>query len=306
MVIHCDDVPWEARECGPLAHERARLGGLAGALGVGLSRYRVPAGGQMMPAHTHADEEETAFVTGGGGLLWEDGATVAVGAGDTVVHRRGAGPHTLVAGENGLEVLIFAEGSPTELTWLPRAGVMVNRLCPLPSDTGDPWEREAAAGPLDLSSPAPRPDHVQALDDVEAWRWGRGLVRVRRRDLGRAAGAVHSGLRELAVAPGARSSPRHCHSAEEELFVVLAGAGELVLGDERAPVRTGSVVARPAGTGVAHAFEAGDEELLLLAYGTRRPEDLAWYPDSRKIALRGLGVFTRVEPVGYWDGEDGV
>lgn len=305
MTIHCDDVPWEVRECDFLAHERARLASAAGAVGVGLSRYLVPPGAQMMPAHTHADEEEIAHVMAGGGFLWEDGATVAVRAGDTIVHRRGAGPHTLVAGETGLEVLIFAEGSPTKLTWLPRAGVMLNRLCPLPLDTGDPWEREAAAGPLDLSPPGPRPDHVLALHDLEAWGWGRGRVRARRRDLGRAAGAEHSGLRELAVAPGARSSPRHCHSAEEELFFVLAGAGELVLSDERAPVRTGSVVARPPGTGVAHAFEAGNEELVLLAYGTRRPEDLAWYPDSGKVALRGLGVCTRIEPVDYWDGEDG-
>ncbi|MDQ3676144.1 MAG: cupin domain-containing protein [Actinomycetota bacterium] len=305
MVIHADDVPWEARERGALAHERARLAVAAGAVGIGLSRYRVPAGAQMMPAHTHADEEEIAHVTAGRGLLWEDGATAAVDTGDTIVHRRGAGPHTLVAGEGGLDVLIFAEGSPTKLTWLPRAGVMLNRLQSMPLDAGDPWEREAAAGQLELAEPSARPAHVVVLDAVESMTGGRGRVRATRRDLGRAAGSVHSGLRWLAVAPGARSAPRHCHSAEEELFMVLAGEGEVLLGDERSAVRPGSVVVRPPGTGVAHTFEAGEAELVLLAYGTRRPEDLTWYPDSGKVALRGLGVRMRVEPVGYWDGEAG-
>jgi uncharacterized cupin superfamily protein len=69
-------------------------------------------------------------------------------------------------------------------------------------------------------------------------------------------------------------------------------------------VRPGAIVARPPATGVAHAFEAGAAGLVLLAYGTREPADTCWYPDSRKIAFRGLGVIARVEPLGYWDGEE--
>ena len=92
-------------------------------------------------------------------------------------------------------------------------------------------------------------------------------------------------------------------SLEDELFVVLEGDGELVLGDERHPVRPGSVVSRPRATGVAHAFEAGLAGLVLLAYGTREIVDTCWYPDSRKIAFRGLGVIGRVGPLDYCDGE---
>jgi len=305
MVCHWDDGPWERREHGHLDHWRTRLGRRAGSAGIGLSRYRVPAGAQMMPLHTHADEEEIAFVLGGDGVLWEDGGGCPLGPGDVVAHRRGQGPHTMVAGASDLEVLIFGEGSSTKLTWLPRAEVMLSRLRPWPLEPVDPWEREAAAGPLGPGEPRARPAHVVALEDIEAEPWGRGRVCVRRRHAGRAAGALHSGLRWLEVAPGARSAPRHCHSAEEEIFVVLGGTGEVLLGDERAAVGAGSVVARPPGTGVAHAFEAGDEELVVLAYGTRRPDDLAWYPDSSKVALRGLGVRVRLEPVDPWDGEDG-
>ena len=99
------------------------------------------------------------------------------------------------------------------------------------------------------------------------------------------------------------SNPPHCHGAEEELFVVLDGTGTVVLGDEEHAVRAGSVVARPAATRVAHAFRAGDESLRLLAYGTREPNDIVFYPRSGKISFRGVGVIGRIEPLSYWDGE---
>jgi len=70
-------------------------------------------------------------------------------------------------------------------------------------------------------------------------------------------------------------------------------------------VRGGSVVSRPAGTGVAHGFAAGDGGLTLLAYGQRDPRDIAWYPRSRKVSIRGIGLRFRVEEsLEYWDGEE--
>jgi uncharacterized cupin superfamily protein len=124
------------------------------------------------------------------------------------------------------------------------------------------------------------------------------------RDAGRAAGSRTTGLRLYEVDPGRLGSPPHCHSAEEELFVVLRGDGELCLGDERHPVRRGHVVARPPGTGVAHAFEAGPDGLAFLAYGTRESGDLIYYPRSGKVYFRGLGIIGRVEHVELWEGED--
>jgi hypothetical protein len=40
-----------------------------------------------------------------------------------------------------------------------------------------------------------------------------------------------------------------------------------------------------------------------LIYGTRRPNDMCWYPRSNKIAWRGLGVIGRIEALEYDDGE---
>ncbi len=70
-------------------------------------------------------------------------------------------------------------------------------------------------------------------------------------------------------------------------------------------MRAGSVVCRLPGTGVAHAFRGGDEGMTLLMYGTRDPNDLCFYPRSRKLYIRGLGLITRVgEQLDYLDGED--
>jgi uncharacterized cupin superfamily protein len=78
----------------------------------------------------------------------------------------------------------------------------------------------------------------------------------------------------------------------------------LVLDQDQTPVRPGDVVARPAGTGVAHVFQAGDQGLSYLAYGTRDPADVCYYPRSNKIAFRGVGVIARLEQLEYWDGEE--
>ena len=96
----------------------------------------------------------------------------------------------------------------------------------------------------------------------------------------------------------------HCHSLEEEIFVILEGDGTLLLDEVPTPVRSGHVVARPAGTGISHVFRAGESGMSFLAYGTREPGDLCFYPRSGKIAFRGLGVIARVQALDYWDGED--
>ena len=41
----------------------------------------------------------------------------------------------------------------------------------------------------------------------------------------------------------------------------------------------------------------------MLIYGTRRPNDMCWYPRSSKIYWRGLGVIGRIEALEYDDGE---
>jgi uncharacterized cupin superfamily protein len=175
----------------------------------------------------------------------------------------------------------------------------------VPVDAEHPFDAESAAGALELPEPERRrPASIVALADVAEQERERGDVHWRRRDLGRAAGAAHSGLTHYVVAPGFLSNPPHCHSAEEELFVVLAGDGALLLdGEDDRPVRAGHIVSRPAGTGVAHAFRAGPRGLTVLAHSGRDPNDICFYPRSSKLSVRGVKAIFRIERVDYWDGE---
>jgi len=303
--MHWDDAPSETLDQGCLRRTRWDLGSAAGSRRIGLKRVRGEPGGQTSPVHAHSAEEEIFFVLDGGGRLWQDGEVCEIGAGDAIVHVAGGPPHTIVAGSQGIDVLAFGERRDAEGAFLPRSGVAWHGDTWVEAGGGEhPFAREAALEPVDVSAPGGRPENVVALEDVAAEVRRRGATDLVKRDLGRAAGSVTSGLTHVEIAPGAESYPPHCHSAEEELLVVVSGAGVLRLDDEERPVEQGSVVARPAGTGVAHSFVAAGRGLSVLAYGERDPRDVCWYPRSQKLSIRGVGATFRVQRVEYWDGEE--
>jgi uncharacterized cupin superfamily protein len=285
-LSHIDEIREGEADYGHLGFHRKRLGAATGTAAIGASLYRVQAGRQQMPVHVHGDEEEIVFVRSGSGLSWQDGKTCPVAAGDTIVHRQHRETHTFLAGPEGLELLAFSSGSETGLTWLPRAGVMWAGPRWVPLDAPHPFEAEAAQGPLDAPEPTERPANVVALADVDPGT--NPAAEVRR--LGAAGGSDKAGLNHVALSPGERRPGPHCHTLEEELFVVLAGAGAARLGDDEHPIRAGSVLARPPATGVAHSLTAGDDGLTYLVYGTRQPGDSVYFPERGKVRLRGLGV----------------
>jgi uncharacterized cupin superfamily protein len=277
------------------------LGRESGSRTVGLRRIEVAEGHFSTPAHEHGADEEIFFVLSGEGLLWQDGDTFEVRAEDCIVHSPKRGPHTLRAGQGGLDVLVYGQRRDASLTALPRAGVAWSfpRWVAL-GDGEHPFAREAAAGAPDCAPPqAERPPNLVALADVPAIFDGRA------RSAGKAAGAVATGLNHVKLAAAEQGAPAHCHSQEEELFVVLSGNGVLELwrGGEQSPeqhdLRAGDVISRPAGTGVAHALRAGSEGLTYLAYGTREPNDMCFYPQSGRVSLRGLGIALRSPEIDY-------
>jgi uncharacterized cupin superfamily protein len=167
-----------------------------------------------------------------------------------------------------------------------------------------PYHREAEAGEPHVGPPAKeRPASIVSVADVEPHVDEHNDALIEDRDLGTPAGSARTGLSHMTLRAGRSGYPPHCHSAEEEIFVVLEGEGTLSLGEEEHAVRAGSIVGRPPGTRVPHAFRAGAADLVYLAYGTREPNDIAYYPRSGKVSLRGVGVMGRIEPLGYWDGE---
>jgi len=126
LPLHLDDVPTERWEIGELAATRRRLGATAGAKRLGVALTRIDPGKRSTPPHSHADEDELFLVLEGSGLSWQssgssDVRTYAIGVDDMLWHPSNGDAHTLIAGDEGLKVLVVAEGSRTHLTWLPRA-----------------------------------------------------------------------------------------------------------------------------------------------------------------------------------------
>jgi uncharacterized cupin superfamily protein len=299
-VTHWDDLKVDHHELGPM-NARWRT---ADGVKLGMSRIEVLPGAQSTPAHLHTAEEELFYVLGGSGLWWEGGATTAIGAGDVMYAKPRGEAHTVIAGDEGIDVLAFGPRYDIELVHLPRPGVLrVGGVATLPAETRHQWVFEAEAGPVERPEPVERPSSVVRLLDLPTEVVDRPGWELTHRWVGGHFGTVNTGMSHLELAPGAKSFPFHCHSAEEELFVVLEGSGTLRLGDGRHGLRPGHVVSRPAGTRIAHQFIAGEDGMTVLAYSNLDPNDLAFYPDSNKVKLRGLNVTMRVEPVDYWDGE---
>ncbi|MGZ4285229.1 MAG: cupin domain-containing protein [Solirubrobacteraceae bacterium] len=309
-MTHFDEAPAIERELGHLRGRWTLLGDAAGCVNVGVRRIEIPAGGWSTPAHEHGREEEIFYVLAGRGISWHRGRTAGVGEGDCIVYRAHSGAHTLHAVE-AVDMLVFGPREYDESLGFPRLGMSLvgSRAVETVPGVVDrapiQFVREAELGPPELAEqPGPRPDSVVHLDAVESVRVQRGRVARTRRRVSRAAGSVTTGLQHVVVEPGAESAPQHCHSVEEEIFVILGGDGVLVLDDEETPVTRGHVISRPPSTGVSHMFRAGDDGLTYLAYGTRDPADVCYYPRSNKIAFRGVGVIARLQRLDYWDGED--
>ena len=307
-VAHWDDVQKRRNERGQMAATWSNLGTAAGSYRCGVQRIEMGPDEMPTPAHVHGEAEEIFYVLGGSGLTWMDEKAYEIRPGDCIVYKNFHEAHTIRGGDDGLDVLAFGAREYPPIGELPRGGSAWSVTGWFEVHDSHPWDREP---PLEWPEPEQdRSASIVNVADVEPEvRGGR-----RRRFLGAAAGSRWTGLTHIELDRGVLSGPPHCHSAEEELFVVLDGEGTLELtpspdwGGRAAPesheVRRGSVVARPPGTGVSHAFRAGAKGLTLIAWGTREPNDLCWYPRSNKLYWRGVGVIGRIETLDYWDGEE--
>jgi uncharacterized cupin superfamily protein len=121
------------------------------------------------------------------------------------------------------------------------------------------------------------------FDDIE----DNGFYSSRRALFSAAIGARQLGYNLTVLPPGSAQCPLHAHRAEEEMFLILDGEGELRFGDQRHPLRRHDVVACPTGgPEVAHQIiNTGSVPLRYLAVSTMSSTEVCEYPDSGKVGV---------------------
>ena len=104
--------------------------------------------------------------------------------------------------------------------------------------------------------------------------------------LGPVIGSEQIGCSIVEVPSGKKAWPKHSHSVNEEMFLILSGDGTLHYGDESQPVQEGDLISCPADINIAHQIEnTGHQPLRYLALGTQREPEICYYPDSDKYGI---------------------
>lgn len=87
--------------------------------------------------------------------------------------------------------------------------------------------------------------------------------------------------------PGARSSIKHWHSAEDEMVYVLEGEVTLEEGDATTVLTPGDAATFRAGEPVGHCLHnRSSRPTRCLVVGTRAPVDRITYPDHDRVCHR--------------------
>ncbi len=84
-------------------------------------------------------------------------------------------------------------------------------------------------------------------------------------------GAEQTGFSHHRFKPGKRQGFGHRHDDAEEVYFVASGSGRIKLDDEVREVKEKDVIR--VSPGVMRAFEAGDDGLEVLAFGTHHGDD---------------------------------
>jgi uncharacterized cupin superfamily protein len=122
--------------------------------------------------------------------------------------------------------------------------------------------------------------------------------------LGDAAGLTQYGVNLLRLPPGAWSSQRHWHVAQDEFVYVLSGEVTLVSDTGEELLRAGDAAGFKANDPNGHCLQnrsGGDATVLEI--GTRLADDMAYYSDIDMMAPAGgkPSVYTHRDGTPYQD-----
>jgi mannose-6-phosphate isomerase-like protein (cupin superfamily) len=186
-------------------------------------------------------------------------------------------------------VLVVAEGSRTNITYLPRTRQFWLGPVWSPAESVHPFLADAELGPLELPEPTrERPPTIRNLSELPLQEGRDGLLAYAARD------ARHMGSDKLVLAqdempPDTHNTDLHFHSAREEAWFVRSGSGIARLGEDAHPLREGSFWLCRENGGVGHRIEVGADGIQLVTMGDLIPGDICVYPEKRTFRpARGI------------------
>ncbi|MET0482062.1 MAG: cupin domain-containing protein [Aestuariivirgaceae bacterium] len=100
------------------------------------------------------------------------------------------------------------------------------------------------------------------------------------RPVGEAGGLTQFGVKLVRLEPGAASSQRHWHEAEDEFVYMLEGELVLIESNGETAMATGDAAAFPAGVANGHhLINRTSRDATFLVVGTRASRERCHYPD---------------------------
>lgn len=149
---------------------------------------------------------------------------------------------------------------------------------------------------LDLASLPVRTGSIYPAPYAERMA-GRSSLR-----LGQAGGLTQFGVNLVTLEPGAMSSLRHWHMAEDEFVMVTEGECVMVTDAGEEVMRAGDCAAFPANVPDGHHFiNCSGAPARFLVVGTKAPREVATYSDvDLKVVMEdGSATFTRRDGTPY-------
>lgn len=294
LPIHIEDVEPETWDVGECKATRWRLAAAAGAARIGVALIEIAPGARSTPVHSHAEEDEAFLVLAGSGISYQssgskDARAYEIGVDDLLWHPSNSDAHTLIAGPEGLTVLVAAEGTRSKVTYLPRAKQFWLGPRWSPADSTHPFALDAQLGPLEVPTPEPqRPASIRNLSELPLHEGREGLLAFATRDL-RDMGAERLVLAQDSMPPNSHNTKLHFHSAREEAWYVRSGGGTARLGEEGYPLRAGCFWLARENEGVGHRIEVGADGMDLVTIGDMIPGDVSVCPEERTFSpARGV------------------
>src|SRR5262249_7219069 len=100
--------------------------------------------------------------------------------------------------------------------------------------------------------------------------------------------------------PGAWSSQRHWHTAEDEFVYVVSGEVVLVTDAGEQPMRAGDCAGFKAGKADGHHLQnRSDKDAILLEVGSRNRADGCYYPDIDLVIAPGADKYAHRDGTPY-------